>query len=75
MKRTGLRTPLHQSSAARSGYLDGVGCGHNFGKYHTLIATSATLTTGGTFDFWLERVGAPEDTRTLQLSSPFDFRR
>jgi Rad3-related DNA helicase len=44
-------------------------------RFETVIATSATLTTGGTFDFWLERVGAPADTRTLQLSSPFDFQR
>ena len=40
-----------------------------------IVATSATLTTGGTFDFWCERVGAPEDIRTLALPSPFHFTR
>jgi ATP-dependent DNA helicase DinG len=41
----------------------------------TVIATSATLTTGGNFEFWRARVGAPNDLWTLTLSSPFDFPR
>jgi ATP-dependent DNA helicase DinG len=39
----------------------------------TILATSATLTTGGTFEFWIDRVGAPVDIRTLALPSPFQF--
>jgi ATP-dependent DNA helicase DinG len=44
-------------------------------RAHTVIAISATLTTGGNFEFWRERVGAPDDTRTLALPSPFNFVR
>jgi ATP-dependent DNA helicase DinG len=39
----------------------------------TVIATSATLTTGGNFEFWRERVGSPNDLWTVALSSPFAF--
>jgi ATP-dependent DNA helicase DinG len=44
-------------------------------RYDSVIATSATLTTGGTFDFWRARVGAPESPRTIALPSPFHFAR
>jgi ATP-dependent DNA helicase DinG len=44
-------------------------------RNETIIATSATLTTGGNFDFWRERVGAPTDLWTLALSSPFRYRQ
>jgi ATP-dependent DNA helicase DinG len=44
-------------------------------RHESVIATSATLTTGGNFDFWRERVGAPEELRTLVLPSPFQFQR
>jgi len=37
------------------------------------VFTSATLTTGGTFRYFLERLGLPEDTPTLTLASPFDY--
>jgi ATP-dependent DNA helicase DinG len=40
----------------------------------TVIAVSATLQTGGNFDFWMSRVGAPTDTETLAIPSPFNFR-
>jgi ATP-dependent DNA helicase DinG len=40
----------------------------------TVIAVSATLQTGGNFDFWMSRVGAPTDTETLAIPSPFHFR-
>jgi ATP-dependent DNA helicase DinG len=40
----------------------------------TVIAVSATLQTGGNFDFWMSRVGAPMNTETLAIPSPFNFR-
>lgn len=42
---------------------------------YQVIATSATLTTGGTFDYWRERTGAPESISTFVAPSPFDFQR
>jgi ATP-dependent DNA helicase DinG len=43
-------------------------------RISTVIAVSATLQTGGNFDFWLSRVGAPTDAETLAIPSPFSFR-
>jgi ATP-dependent DNA helicase DinG len=40
----------------------------------TVIAVSATLQTGGSFEFWMGRVGAPRDTATMAIPSPFNFR-
>lgn len=42
----------------------------------TVIATSATLTTGGPepFGAFLAGLGAPADVRTLRVGSPFDHR-
>jgi len=37
------------------------------------VFTSATLTTGGNFRYFLDRLGLPEDTPTLSLASPFDY--
>lgn len=37
------------------------------------IMTSATLSTGGDFNFLRQRLGLPEDIEYLQLSSPFDY--
>lgn len=37
------------------------------------IFTSATLTTGGKFSYFLERLGLAKDTPTLSLASPFDY--
>lgn len=40
---------------------------------HHCLFTSATLTTGGNFAYFLERLGLPADTPTLSLASPFDY--
>lgn len=37
------------------------------------VFTSATLTTGTTFRYVLDRLGLPDDTPTLSLASPFDY--
>jgi ATP-dependent DNA helicase DinG len=37
------------------------------------VFTSATLTTGGNFHYFLERLGLPAQTPTLSLASPFDY--
>ncbi len=37
------------------------------------VFTSATLTTGTKFDFFLERLGLPPETETIQLVTPFDY--
>lgn len=37
------------------------------------VFTSATLTTGGNFGYFLERLGLAKDTPTLSLASPFDY--
>ncbi len=37
------------------------------------VFTSATLTTGGNFHYFLERLGLPPETPTLSLASPFDY--
>jgi ATP-dependent DNA helicase DinG len=39
----------------------------------TLIATSATLMTGGSFAYWQARVGCPLEVMTLAVPSPFAF--
>jgi len=39
------------------------------------VFTSATLTAGGNFKYFLERLGLPAETPTLSLTSPFDYRR
>lgn len=38
------------------------------------IFTSATLSTGGSFSYISGRLGLPDSTRYLQLSSPFNYR-
>jgi ATP-dependent DNA helicase DinG len=40
----------------------------------TVIAVSATLKTGGSFDYWMGRAGAPIHTTTVTIPSPFNFR-
>lgn len=45
-------------------------------RARTVVATSATLTTGAGADGWrwiLRQMGAPEGVRTLAVASPFDF--
>jgi len=44
-----------------------------FPEVRTLIFTSATLTTGGNFSYFFERLGLPAATNTLRLASPFDY--
>lgn len=39
----------------------------------TCIFTSATLSAGGSFAYLRQRLGLPETTEYLQLSSPFDY--
>ncbi|HIJ78643.1 MAG TPA: ATP-dependent DNA helicase [Deltaproteobacteria bacterium] len=38
-----------------------------------VIFTSATLTTGGTFAYFKNRLGLPDDIKTLALNTPFDY--
>ncbi|MGD9934569.1 MAG: helicase C-terminal domain-containing protein [Dehalococcoidia bacterium] len=45
-----------------------------FSRKKTVIATSATLATGARMDFTARRLGL-EDPATLQLGSPFDYKR
>lgn len=44
-----------------------------FAQVRHCVFTSATLTAGGSFRYFLERLGLPEDTPTLRLPSPFDY--
>ncbi|NQU24935.1 MAG: helicase, partial [Candidatus Nealsonbacteria bacterium] len=46
---------------------------HLFEKTATVVMTSATLSTGGRFDFFQSRIGLTE-TETLCQGSPFDYR-
>lgn len=39
-----------------------------------IILTSATLSTGGSFDYIKQRLGLADETEALQLKSPFDYR-
>ena len=39
------------------------------------IFTSATLSTGNSFAYFLQRLGLESDTETLSLASPFDYAR
>lgn len=47
---------------------------HLFEKTPTVVMTSATLATGGRFDFFQSRVGLRQ-AATLCLGSPFDYQR
>ncbi|MBM9616267.1 ATP-dependent DNA helicase [Desulfobulbus rhabdoformis] len=44
-----------------------------FSTVRHCIFTSATLTTGGKFTYFLDRVGLSSETPTLSLASPFDY--
>ena len=47
-----------------------------FEKVRTVICTSATLSVGGSFDFWMKRIGIAkqrEDVETTSYPSPFPF--
>ncbi|MEN8142108.1 MAG: ATP-dependent DNA helicase [Thermodesulfobacteriota bacterium] len=39
------------------------------------VFTSATLTSGNKFGFFLERLGLPPETETMVLATPFDYRK
>ena len=43
-----------------------------YSKQRSVVATSATLSTSGSFEHTIERLGLT-DSRTLALGSPFDF--
>lgn len=45
-----------------------------FDQTRTVVLTSATLTTGGTFDHLRDEIGVP-DPRELVVDTPFDFQR
>lgn len=45
--------------------------------YHEVksaVFTSATLTAGGSFSYFFERLGLPDATDSLRLASPFDYK-
>jgi ATP-dependent DNA helicase DinG len=44
-----------------------------FERFSSVILTSATLTTQGTFDHYRGRLGLPDTTHTLNVASPFDY--
>jgi ATP-dependent DNA helicase DinG len=44
-----------------------------FGKIKTVVVTSATISTGGNFDFIKGELGAPATTQCLAVESPFDY--
>lgn len=60
-------TPLDISSVLRNSV---------FSKIHTLLCTSATLAVGGSFAYWMKRVGidkSREDVEAKIYPSPFPF--
>lgn len=44
-----------------------------FPEVKSVVFTSATLTTGGNFSYFFERLGLPATTASLCLASPFDY--
>jgi ATP-dependent DNA helicase DinG len=46
---------------------------HLYSQVQAVVLTSATLTTGNKFAFFLERLGLPPATATLALPTPFDY--
>jgi ATP-dependent DNA helicase DinG len=44
-----------------------------FPEVKTVVFTSATLTTGGNFSYFFERLGLPATATSLCLASPFDY--
>ena len=46
-----------------------------WGEYQSAIAVSATITAEGKFDFARRELGAPVDTPTLMVETPFRFER
>ena len=46
-----------------------------FAKKESVVLTSATLSTDGTFDYFRKRSGVPEDSEELLVGSPFDYQK
>ena len=46
---------------------------HLYPNVRSIIFTSGTLTVGGDFSYFLNRLGLDRDTETLSLTSPFDY--
>jgi predicted DnaQ family exonuclease/DinG family helicase len=46
---------------------------HVYRDRSTVVFTSASLAVGGSFDFFLHRVGVEREVETLLLASPFDY--
>ncbi|HET7465993.1 MAG TPA: helicase C-terminal domain-containing protein [Candidatus Dormibacteraeota bacterium] len=44
-----------------------------YAERRSIVFTSATLTVGGTFDYFRSRIGLGENVEELVLPSPFDF--
>ena len=44
-----------------------------YAERRSIVFTSATLTVGGTFDYFRSRIGLAENVEELVLPSPFDF--
>ena len=44
-----------------------------FERIPSIVMTSATLTIEGDMRYFLNRIGATEETQTLQVGSPFDY--
>jgi len=65
-----VRTPLRIASLMQEAV---------FEPHKTVVSTSATLTVRKNFDFWLKRVGLNgvyrDRLRTVQLESPFEYRK
>ena len=47
---------------------------HLYPQVKSATFTSATLTTGGTFSYFFGRMGLGDETTTLRLASPFDYK-
>jgi ATP-dependent DNA helicase DinG len=43
-------------------------------EVRSVVFTSGTLTVGGNFTYFLDRLGLDQDTETISLASPFDYR-
>jgi ATP-dependent DNA helicase DinG len=50
-------------------------CEELFARTPSVTLLSATMTTGGTFDFIRREIGAPADALELIAESPFDFQK
>ncbi|MBU0730570.1 MAG: ATP-dependent DNA helicase [Proteobacteria bacterium] len=46
---------------------------HFFGQVRSVVFTSATLTTGGDFSYFSNRLGLPDETEYLELKTPYDW--